>query len=92
VSVSLDDGAIDACGEAKVIGIDDQAAHRVSLAGSAVHSRPSGAAPARLTDFLRVAYTHSSAIRAVPLKRVSNGTESSARPKESDLAKLPGGG
>jgi hypothetical protein len=31
--MSFDDGAIDACGEAKVIGIDDQTAHRVSLAG-----------------------------------------------------------
>jgi hypothetical protein len=31
--VSLDDGAIDARSEAKIIGIDDQPAHRVSLAG-----------------------------------------------------------
>src|SRR5271163_1065851 len=32
-SMGLDDGAIDARGEAKVIGIDDQTAHGVSLAG-----------------------------------------------------------
>jgi hypothetical protein len=31
--MSFDDGAIDTRGEAKVIGIDDQTAHRVSLAG-----------------------------------------------------------
>src|SRR5580700_2540464 len=31
--MSLDNGAIDARGEAKVIGIDDQSPHRASLAG-----------------------------------------------------------
>jgi hypothetical protein len=31
--VGFDDGAIDARSEAKVIGIDDQTPHRVSLAG-----------------------------------------------------------
>ncbi len=33
MSVSFDDGAIDARSEAKVIRIDDETAHRVSLAG-----------------------------------------------------------
>src|ERR1700678_3717030 len=37
-SMSFDDGAIDAVGEAKIIGVDDQAAHRVSLAGRRVIS------------------------------------------------------
>jgi hypothetical protein len=37
--VSLNDGAIDACGEAKVIGIDDQTPHGVSLAGTKSCSR-----------------------------------------------------
>jgi hypothetical protein len=32
--VSFKDGAIDSGGKAEVIGIDDQAAHRVSLAGA----------------------------------------------------------
>ena len=40
-SVSLDDGAIDAGSEAKVIGIDDQTAHRVSLAGVGISSQTS---------------------------------------------------
>jgi hypothetical protein len=31
--MSFDYGAIDACGKAKIIGIDDQTAHRGSLAG-----------------------------------------------------------
>jgi hypothetical protein len=34
VNMSFDDGAVDACCEAKIIGIDDQTAHRVSLAGT----------------------------------------------------------
>ena len=38
-SVSFDDAAIHARGEAKVIGIDDQTAHRVSLAGGREESR-----------------------------------------------------
>lgn len=33
MSVSLEDGAIYARSEAKVVGVNDQAAHRVSLAG-----------------------------------------------------------
>ena len=37
--MSLNDGAIDACGEAKVIGVDDQTAHGVSLAGLGSCSR-----------------------------------------------------
>ena len=40
-SMSLDDGAIDAGSEAKIIGIDDQTAHRVSLAGVGISSQTS---------------------------------------------------
>ena len=32
-SVSLDNGAIDSCSESKIVGVNDQTAHRVSLAG-----------------------------------------------------------
>jgi hypothetical protein len=60
-SVRIDDGAIDAQGEAKVIRIDDQAAHRVSLAGE---KRSSRTLALGLTDFSLVAYTHCSAVRA----------------------------
>ena len=52
VSMSFDDGAVDACGEAKIIGVDDQTAHRASLAGRASRA---GAIP--LTVFSRVPYT-----------------------------------
>jgi hypothetical protein len=37
--VSLDDGAIDARSEAKVIGVNDQTAHGVSLAGVRISSQ-----------------------------------------------------
>jgi hypothetical protein len=80
--VSLDDAAIDARGKAKVIGIDDQPAHRVSLAGRALTFWSAEAAQAGLTGFSHVAYTHSSAIRAVPLKRVPNGTALVLSPAE----------
>jgi hypothetical protein len=63
VSVSLDDSPIDARGEAKVIGIDDQTSHRVSLAGG----QSSACIPKRgfaLTDFSPVAYSHRRAVSA----------------------------
>ena len=88
MSVSLEDGTIHARSEAKVIGVNDQTAHRVSLAGrkkgamqreclssefGGEHPSPTGELN-RLTIFSRVAYTRSGAIRAHPLRRVPNGT------------------
>jgi len=50
-SVSLDDGAIDAGSEAKVIGVDDQTAHRVSLAGARISSQTGEIAPSTPNNF-----------------------------------------
>src|SRR5258708_31439520 len=77
-SMSFGNGAIDARREAKVIGIDDQTAHRVSLAGERVDggcrtvariSRVAekvrrGKRSFRLTAFSPVAYTHPNAVRS----------------------------
>ena len=60
MSMSFDDGAIDAGGEAEVICVDDQAAHRVSLAGQRVVSRDGGRTLV-LTAFSPLAYTRKSA-------------------------------
>src|SRR5580704_541249 len=67
--MSLDDGAIDACSKAKIIGVDDQTAHGVSLAGVKSCSRIvvtgiSEVEVAGLTDFLRLAYTRCWVLRA----------------------------
>src|SRR5580704_9052393 len=49
--VSLDDGAIDSPSEAKVIGVDDQTAHRVSLAGVGISSQTGEIALSLLNSF-----------------------------------------
>ena len=105
MSVSLEDGTIYARSEAKVIGVNDQTAHRVSLAGrkkgamqreclssefGGEHPSPT-AEPNRLTVFSRVAYTRSGAIRAHPLRRVPNGQRlPCAALKGFDLANIAG--
>jgi hypothetical protein len=49
--MQFDDGAIDAGGQSKVVGIEDEAAHRLSVSTlGAVTPKRVGCSPARLAD------------------------------------------
>jgi hypothetical protein len=71
--MAFKDGAVNAGGKSEIICIDDEAAHRVSLAGQSLYRRRfaegelllrlvtilhHSAEPMRLTDFFPLAYTH----------------------------------